>query len=626
MKILSAALAALGLAATFGCAMAQSAGVALDLDTTLVQSRQLVFGATTILPGREDLNRSLSRLGLHVVRRGPALSADLNADGFRRADLPATVDGERYHCACPNRMDPPTTLALPIELASVTWDRTSAAPTAGLAGELALARRAPSKDWRVRGGLEGGAGVTGEGSATASLEGRGQRLGMRAAGGRSYRDARDRSFGTLYGYREDDVRWSQSDLSWHAAFGPTTAHAQFSRTTDVPYAYLQMDERENLVWNASLARAGAKLYANRSQHLMDNGLRRSTMGMSTAADQFTAGATASWRGFEGETFLRHWNAENTIATSMARVENRMIPRYRQWSAGLARRFDAGATHAHARLGITEAWIADRSRMSVYRTFDPGASSEAWFMPFALGLDRTWASGERTGAGLSAEIASEAPTAEQLFITVRRPMMMGTRKPDWTGSPSLRAPVRASLRGEWRSPLARMELGGSYVDAYVLPFARRSGTTSAVTYVNTDVALATARADGQLGVLEWSTSYTLGWNLDGDRALAETPPFLASISTRPSLGHGLRALVRAETAGAQRRVDATLMEIPTDAWGRLDLGIDWIPTARTRFALEVDNVTNSLYAEHLSYARDPFASGVRVQEPGRTLRLLVTFGD
>lgn len=626
MKILSAALAVLGLAVTVGCAMAQPAAVAFDLDTTLVHSRQLVFGATTILPGREDLNRSLAQLGLHVVRRGPSLSADLNADGFRRADLPATVDGERYHCACPNRMDPPTTLALPIELASVTWDRTSAAPTAGLAGELALVRRAPSKDWRVRGGLEGGAGVTSEGSATASLEGRGQRLGLRAAGGRSYRDARDRSFGALYGYREDDVRWSQSDLSWHAAFGRATAHAQFSRTADVPYAYLLMDERENLVWNGSLAWAGAKFYANRSQHLMDNGLRRSTMGMSTAADQFTAGATGAWRGFEGEAFLRHWNANNTIATSMARVENHMIPRYRQWSAGLARRFDAGATRAHARLAITEAWIADRSRMSLYRTFDPGASPEAWFLPFALGLDRTWADGERIGAGLSAEIASEAPTAEQLFITVRRPMMMGTRKPDWTGSPSLRAPVRASLRGEWRSPLARLELGGSYVDAYVLPFARRSGTTSAVTYVNTDVALATARADGRWNVIEWSTSYTLGWNLDGDRALAEAPPFLASISARPSLGHGLRALVRAEAAGAQRRVDATLMEVPTDAWGRADLGIDWIPAARTRIALEVDNVTNSLYAEHLSYARDPFAAGVRVQEPGRSVRVLVTFGD
>lgn len=626
MRILSCVLTVIGLAATCTGVAAQPAAVAFDLDTTLVHSRQLVFGATTILPGREDLNRSLAQLGLHVVRRGPSLSADLNADGFRRADLPATVDGERYHCACPNRMDPPTTLALPIELASVTWDRTSAAPTAGLAGELALERRAPSSEWRVRGGIEGGAGVTSEGSATASLEGRGQRVALRAAGGRSYRDARERSFGELYGYRETDVKWSQSDLSWHAALGRATAHAQVSRTEDVPYAYLQMDERENIVWNGSLAWAGAKLYANRSQHLMDNGLRRATMGMSTAADQFTAGATGTWRGFEGETFLRHWNASNTIATSMSRVENAMIPRYRQWSAGLARRFGAGETRVHTRLALTQAWISDRSRMSVYRTFDPGASSEAWFVPFALGVDRTWAASGRMGAGLSAELASEAPTAEQLFITVRRPMMMGTRKPDWTGSPSLRAPVRASLRGEWRSSLARLELGGSYVDAYVLPFARRSGTTSAVTYVNTDVALATARADGRMGVFEWSTSYTLGWNLDGDRALAEAPPFLASLVARPSLGHGLRALVRFEAAGAQRRVDTTLMELPTAAWGRADLGIDWIPTARTRFALEVDNVTNALYAEHLSYARDPFSAGVRVQEPGRSVRLLVTFGD
>ena len=33
---------------------------------------------------------------------------------------------------------------------------------------------------------------------------------------------------------------------------------------------------------------------------------------------------------------------------------------------------------------------------------------------------------------------------------------------------------------------------------------------------------------------------------------------------------------------------------------------------------VRNLLDKTYAEHLSYLRDPFAAGVKVPEPGRTL--------
>ncbi len=40
----------------------------------------------------------------------------------------------------------------------------------------------------------------------------------------------------------------------------------------------------------------------------------------------------------------------------------------------------------------------------------------------------------------------------------------------------------------------------------------------------------------------------------------------------------------------------------------------------RLALEVNNLTNELYYQHLSYLRNPYSSGMRVYEPGRTIRL------
>jgi iron complex outermembrane receptor protein len=200
------------------------------------------------------------------------------------------------------------------------------------------------------------------------------------------------------------------------------------------------------------------------------------------------------------------------------------------------------------------------------------------------------------------------------------------KPDWTGNPTLDPPARASLRGQLATRLATLELGGSWVDGYVLPVARRAGTTPHVTYANADAALLSGRASGRLAWAEWTLAYTLGWNLDAGTELAEVAPFAASLVARPPLGAGVDGLVRIETAARQYRVDESLGEAGTPAWGRLDLGLRWSPRPGAGASLEVVNVTDALYGEHLSYARDPFAAGLRVMSPGRTVRLAVTVGE
>lgn len=44
------------------------------------------------------------------------------------------------------------------------------------------------------------------------------------------------------------------------------------------------------------------------------------------------------------------------------------------------------------------------------------------------------------------------------------------------------------------------------------------------------------------------------------------------------------------------------------------------TVRLLVTLEVDNITDELYYQHLSYLRNPFASGSSVWEPGITVTL------
>lgn len=602
---------------------ARAAAAVHQLDSITVDARRVTFGASAQVSSREDLNRSLESLGLLLVRRGVALGSDLYADGFRRSDVSVVVDGERYHCACPNRMDPPTSLAIPIELESATWDRTSAGAGSGLAGRLSLRRAEPSRAWRARGGVEGDLLRSRDGSGSVAIEGAGQRLSARAMAGGSYEDGGGSTFRDRYGFRDGRVRYTQADLAWRGTRGRAAWGVQGSVTRDVPYAYLSMDERENDLWNASFAFGGAKAYVNRARHLMDNGLRASATGMSTTADQTTAGVIGRLAGAELEAWGREWNAHNTIATPMRRVENHMLPRYRQWSASAARRFAAGPARLSARLGLSRATIGDGAVLPFYRALHPGAEGSRWFAPFALGAARGFGANERFTA--LAEIASEPPTAEQLYIVVRRPPMT-PRRPDWSGNPELASPLRGSLRAQWSGWPATLELGGSWVADYVLPQARRAGAVPYLTYRNADAALLSGRAGGRLPRTDWSLAYTLGWNLTAKSELAEIAPFTATVTSRPPLFGGVEGLVRVETAAAQNRLDESLGETHTVSWARLDLGLRWAPRPGASAALEVNNVTDALYGEHLSYVRDPFASGLRVTAPGRTLRLALSVGE
>lgn len=599
--------------------------VRATLDTVLVIGQRVVFGATTTVTSREDLSHALSRIGVLDVRRGIGLASDVNAGGFRRADIGVTVDGERYHCACPNRMDPPTSLAIPIEVATASYDATSAHPGAGLGGEVSLTRRDVGDALRVRGGLEGNLLRSSEGTATAAVEARRQRLAARWTQGRSYRDAHDVSFGTRYGYTSSDIDYSQGDVSYRADVRGWAMGLQGSLTHDVPYAYLLMDERTNQLWNASVARGPWKVYGSHTNHFMDNGLRTGTMKMSTDAAQTTVGGLGRVAGVAIETYGREWNAVNTIAMGANRVNNHMLPRYRQWSANASRALPAGPLRLGARIGVTRATVTDGAALASYRRLQPDAPLARWFVPFAL--DATVR--RPLGAGLVAavaEVASESPSAEQLFIVVRRPGMPPTKKPDWIGNPTLDAPVRASLRGQAHLFGADLELGGAWVNDYALPVARRIGTAAWSTFDGERVAIASGRASRTLAWTEWNVAYALGWNLERRVPLAEIPPFAASLTARPPLGRGWEGLARVACAGSQNRVDTALGETRTAPWGQLDLGVAYAHRSGVRASLTVENLTDAYYSNNLAYVRDPFASGLRVTEPGRTIRLGVTLGE
>ena len=71
------------------------------------------------------------------------------------------------------------------------------------------------------------------------------------------------------------------------------------------------------------------------------------------------------------------------------------------------------------------------------------------------------------------------------------------------------------------------------------------------------------------------------------------------------------------AATQTKVDTVLHEKETAGWGIANFKAGYTYKGLKFFA-GVRNIFDKKYNEYLSYSRDPFASGVKVNEPGRTL--------
>ena len=74
---------------------------------------------------------------------------------------------------------------------------------------------------------------------------------------------------------------------------------------------------------------------------------------------------------------------------------------------------------------------------------------------------------------------------------------------------------------------------------------------------------------------------------------------------------------------QDRVDSDLGETKTSGWAVVNLKAGG-ELGGLRVVAGVDNLLDKFYYEHLSYLRDPFSTGSKVPEPGRSFYLNVSY--
>ena len=100
-----------------------------------------------------------------------------------------------------------------------------------------------------------------------------------------------------------------------------------------------------------------------------------------------------------------------------------------------------------------------------------------------------------------------------------------------------------------------------------------------------------------------------------------PPLRARVGIRYDDSR-LFAAVDVLVAGRQDRVNSDLSEEPTPGYAVVNVATGYRrgPVAVT---LGATNLLDRAYAPHLSYQRDPFRSGARVYDPGRSIYVNVS---
>jgi iron complex outermembrane recepter protein len=613
----------------FTCAVLLAAPLSLfPQDTTKtyilspveIISTKITIGESQFPVQKDNLASLIGQNGFSLIRKGAFFAQDISADGMKRGDINIVIDGERYHCACPNRMDSPLSRVNPLELESVDLTKTSVSAQSGLGGVVNFHRAIPREAFALKGGLTGSIGALRSQDGAFSLEGYGHRLSFRYASGDPYQDASNRDFHQLYGY-VNNTGYSLAEGSVQGvadlwAYGVTISHAE-----NVTFPYLKMDERRSSVASSFVSFNGNKIYFNYTNHIMNNDLRvRPVLStMETDATNLTIGVVGSFY----DAYYRNWNADNWIvmANGMNRINNKLMPAIHMYAASVSDTVNYGTVALSGKAGVVYFSMGETSRLGFYQVLFPNAKKSRALPTFGASATFTRTFSEEFGSGIMAEAASEAPETEYLYAAVTRPKGSAT----WAGNPTLRQPVRGTVRGSLVYDRVQLELYATHIWDYTNLAKATVNQVNYQTYGNINALMLGTNLSARFEYVEIDAGYIWAKNRTTGRPLAEIAPL--KISTKlvtPGL-HKVSAYLKHTYNDAQTRVDVSLSERTTPAYNKFDVGLTYA-LGYVQFSLEAENITNTLYYQHLSYLRDPFASGALVYEPGRTIRLSMKLNE
>lgn len=584
------------------------------LEAVEIVSKKVALSDRLYPMDKDNLGVVLNNNGFNLIRKGVFFAQDIYSDGFKRDDINVVVDGERYHSACPNRMDSPLTRVNPLDMESVELSKSGTLNQCGLAGKVEFKRSTPSDALKVKSSVTYQALAMSGIDAAVSVEKSNHRISFRYAEGLPYEDADSRKFSDMYGYG-DNYKYKLGEVSFIGGSDDLKYGFSGAYNENISFPYLQMDEKFNRVANAFVNYKGHKIYFNYTSHLMDNTLRPGGGLMVTDAKNLTVGVTGSFYDF----YYRNWKADNQIVAMGNVIDNNLIPGVNNAAFSLLHELSYFGLNFSGKLGVAYFNVEAPVMDLFYKKYVSDTNNTASFITFGLNASYTDVLSDKMGYGLIAEINSEAPQTEALFIAVAKP----PAKPDWSGNPGLDQPIKAGLRASFIYDRINLEVFGNYVSNYV-SLTKVNTIKAALTYKNINAYFAGVNLGFQSEFFDSELNYTYAQNTMDDSPVAEIQPLQLKSTVKLPAYNGINLFVRHTYNNAQTRIDEFLGETTTPAYNKFDVGVSYSYSEVT-FSLEAENITNQLYYQHLSYLRNPFASGMRVYEPGTSLRMNVRYG-
>lgn len=482
-------------------------------------------------------------------------------------------------------------------------------------------------------------------------------------------------------YRDDKVDSRAYDINtgWVKAgykfkeSGRSELSYSYQDAGHVLYPYLLMDadydKTHRLSWTTHIKeKTGAfetseiQLWWDQVEHLMSDRNRVSSLpsmmvtrdyGMETDSETSVSGARANGvvKVGEGELksgldyYLRNWDATNTAAMFMMYTEQAMIPDVDidnigafadyTWPADKDWQLSTGIRIDHT---TAEATALSATRLAtLYHPYHPASEKDTDFTEAGGNLQLTWKLQDSFEFSTGIATATRTPDPQELYHGLQRAAtMMMPNAVSWIGNPDLDAvrnnQVDIGLKMTTETTFLSTGLFFSDLDNYIyLTDATdpdgAGPLTRARTYKNIDAEMWGAELNLQ-SALPWdlfltiTLNYTRGENKEIDEPLAETPPLNGSASLRYDVDSWFVEAIE-RFADRQDRVAASLQEQETAGWNVTDIKGGYYFDNWSLIA-GVNNLFDNYYFTHLSYQRDPFRSGIRVPEAGRTAYMTISY--
>jgi iron complex outermembrane receptor protein len=625
----------------------------------------------------KDVGEALTAVdGVYKIRKA-GIANDVVVRGFQQNNVNVLIDGARIYGACPGHMDPAVqhTDFAEVERVEVVKGPFDIQNSGSLGATVNVVTKTPPLGFKLTPSFSTGSFGYFNPSVTGSLGSNAFRMlaGYSYRASDPYKDGSGKSFLTYANYKASALARRSFDINtgwFETEFSPSERQKvslAYTRQQSGPvlYPYEIMDsgydnaDRASLKYeirdlSSTIRAVRLQTYYTQVVHFMSDAYRNSAM-----MGSWMMAANAHSRAIGGrievdagpdlmlgvESYYRNWNMVGYMKTGMTIAASPSLPDVGTNAVG------AFADYRHSftdRLRLTGGVRFDHDSMA---TGVVGLNTDAWYKfqnTRRTSTTDNYASGNvrlsytlQRGMELfaAAGTAGRVPDAEERYLN--RASMMAVN----VGNPNL--PIVRNAEGTAGVVFHR---GSSYIKPtvfyskisdYILvnnqPLLNTMGAmkspTSARSYTNVDARIYGGEVSYAIALpaslsLTGGGSYSKGTSarkpLAGvlDTNLPEMPPLRAWAALRYT--HRIAWVELGGTAvSRQDRVDIDLKETPTPGYGLMNvkLGV----TYRRLFAsLGVDNLLNRYYYEHLSYYRDPFASGVKVPEPGRSLFMQVRY--